>query len=217
MATIFNKIMAGAFGSVSLVTETSEKKGKDGNMISQTLAYIEVPSAVIPAKGKRPASYLRVRDNEVEELFKPVSQLPADSGFMLVGMNKTFSVLQSIEVDEDGTKRPINADELKEASTAVMAMITAYEKSKPKAVSQADPYLEAKRLFVKADKFENLTKNGVNPHQIVADAIKAEIEALTSILNKSKEVSAEDYCLFLLSKEKENGQDDEGFVKLRKS
>jgi len=223
MATIFNKIMAGAFGQVTLVTETSEKRGKDGQSIQQTLAYVEIPAAVIPAKGKRPASFLRVRDNEADELFRPVSQLPAESGFMLTGMNKTFSVLQSIEVEDGGVKRPINADEVKEAAGLVLSMITAYEKSKPKAVSQADPFLEAKRKFAKSDTFANLMKltedgkNLVNPYESVEKAIQEEINALQSILNKSKEVSAADYFLFILEKEKENGQDEDGMVKLRKS
>lgn len=80
--------------------------------------------------------------------------------------------------------------------------------------STADTFGDCKRRFTKCDKYSILV-NCENPSALVFENIQKEIDALKDLQVKAKEVSVEEYIAFLNEKNAANGQDEDGFVKLR--
>ena len=79
--------------------------------------------------------------------------------------------------------------------------------------SQADIYLEVKRIFAKSGKYENLLLIE-SPAAITQDVIQEEIDKLNDLLMKAKEVTKEDFISYIENKYKDNGTDEAGMVKL---
>lgn len=85
-----------------------------------------------------------------------------------------------------------------------------------KTESQADPFLDCKRRFLKTGGY-SFIKVANDPASLVKGQIELEIANLQALILKADEVSKEDYLAFLEEKNKANGQDEDGYVKARGS
>lgn len=82
-----------------------------------------------------------------------------------------------------------------------------------KTVSQADPLLEAKRIFAKSGAVDSL--NYTNAQAVFTAWETAELERVSRIMEKAKSLSAADLEAFINEKVASNGMDDDGYVLLR--
>ena len=94
---------------------------------------------------------------------------------------------------------------------SMLAVIAENEKT----VSQADPLLEAKRIFAKSAPVASL--NYDNAQEVFAKWETEELARVSRIMEKAKSLSGEDLLAFITEKQTANGLDEDGFVKLRGS
>jgi hypothetical protein len=121
--------------------------------------------------------------------------------FLKQDWSKNMSKLQDENQDSPEVLRLI----LDHMKTSIRAMDTQE--------SQADIYLEVKRIFAKSGKYENLLLIE-SPAAITQDVIQEEIDKLNDLLMKAKEVTKEDFISYIENKYKDNGTDEAGMVKL---
>jgi len=83
----------------------------------------------------------------------------------------------------------------------------------PKAGSVADPQLEAKRVFSKSAEYANL--DYTNHANVFQAWEKEQLDNIKRVLDKAKELTAEDFKAFCVTKNADNGCDEDGFVRLK--
>lgn len=84
-----------------------------------------------------------------------------------------------------------------------------------KTVSQADPLLEAKRIFAKSAPVSGL--NYENAYEVFNKWETEELSRISRIMEKAKSLTGEDLKTFISEKQAANGLDEDGYVKLRGS
>lgn len=82
-----------------------------------------------------------------------------------------------------------------------------------KTVSQADPLLEAKRIFAKSAPVASL--NYDQAQEVFQKWETWELARVSRIMEKAKSLTGEDLLAFITEKQTANGLDEDGFVKLR--
>ena len=115
----------------------------------------------------------------------------------------------------DGRSEFETPEEKQMATKFLLGSMLAVIAESEKTVSQADPLLEAKRIFAKSAPVASLNYN--NAQEVFEAWKKSEMERISRIMEKAESLTGEDLLAFITEKQAANGLDEDGFVKLRGS
>lgn len=113
----------------------------------------------------------------------------------------------------DGRSEFETPEEKQMATKFLLGSMLAVIAENEKTVSQADPLLEAKRIFAKSAPVASL--NYDNAQEVFAKWETEELARVSRIMEKAKSLSREDLLAFITEKQTANGLDENGFVMLR--
>jgi hypothetical protein len=132
------------------------------------------------------------------------------SGILSI-VSSTLAEVNEVQDRENFIPEPAEVDLA--FRTMLTVMSDAVEKY-GKAESQADPFLDCKRRFLKCGiySFINVAEN---PSELVQGDIDLEIKRLQDLREKASSISKEDYLKFLEEKKAANGLDEDGYVLAR--
>lgn len=117
------------------------------------------------------------------------------------------------EMDEHGTR---NYSGCESVSDIVSILSSVFTELTPTAGSLADPTLEAKKIFAKSTKFEDL--NYDDPQSVFKSWKERELERINRVMEKAEGLSAEEFKSYCQEKFLANGVDEKtGLLKLKGS
>ena len=184
----------------------TEEIGKKG-------AKVVVPVAISKIAVNKAVERILIKEDmeDADTLEKKNEAIARVSGSHLVNyLDKSISGYASYLASRPEFSTP---EERQTASRFLLSAMLSVVAENEKQVSQADPLLEAKRIFAKSAPVAELNYN--DPAAVFVAWEKAELERISRIMEKASSLTPTDLRAFIDDKTLNNGTDENGYVKLR--